>query len=133
MSLKKFRGGSDATNHAQVAQWKGMTDNKILPDSCTRVFHTMGIIQFNKHTTDRAKSILVGDHLNLADIAMACTLLNIYKWFTSVINQPNAKAVMGSLTLCSEMTGAHTQASTMRSTPHTGTNITRCLNVDEPV
>ena len=43
----------------------------------------MGIMQFNKNTTDRAKSSLVGDHLNLADIAMAGTILNR---FTTVIS-----------------------------------------------
>ena len=59
--LKTSRRGSDAT------------------DSCTWVFITMGFIQSNKNTTDRAKSILVGDHLNLADNARACIFLNMYK------------------------------------------------------
>ena len=107
-----------------------MADNEILPTSCTRMFPTMGIMQFNKNTTNRAKSSLVGDHLNLADIAVAGTLLNR---FTTVIKQPNSKAVIGSFTLYSKMTEDHIQASTLCSTPHTGTNITRCLNVDEPV
>ena len=69
--LKTSRRGSDATDSAQVVQWKGMADNKIQPDSCTWVFITMGFIQSNKNTTDRAKSILVGDHLSLADNARA--------------------------------------------------------------
>ena len=46
-----------------------MADNKIQPDSRTWMFITMGFIESNKNTTDRAKSILVGDNLNLADNA----------------------------------------------------------------
>merc|ERR1719391_255364 len=93
-------------------------------------------MQFNKNATDRAKediksamktlndhlltrTFLVGERISLADIAVACTLLNLYKhvldpsfrkpflnvtrWFTTVINEPNAKAVIGSFTLCSKM------------------------------
>merc|ERR1712071_490080 len=100
-------------------------DNEILPASCTWLFPTMGIMQFNKNATERAKedikaalqslndhlltrTFLVGERLTLADIAVACTLLNLYKqvldpsfrkpflnvtrWFTTVINQPNAKS-----------------------------------------
>merc|ERR1712106_341111 len=129
-------GGSEASARAQVVQWMCMADNEILPASCTWVFPTMGIMQFNKNATDRAKediktalktlndhlltrTFLVGERLTLADIAVACTLLNLYKqvldpafrkpflnvtrWFTTVINQPNAKAVIGSFTLCSKM------------------------------
>jgi len=132
----ELRGGSEAAARAQVVQWMCMADNEILPASCTWVFPTMGIMQFNKNATDRAKvdiqaalktlndhlltrTFLVGERLTLADIAVACTLLNLYKhvldsefrkpflnvtrWFTTVINQPNAKAVLGSFTLCSKM------------------------------
>merc|ERR1739838_374228 len=71
----------------------------------------------NDHLLTR--TFLVGERLTLADIAVACTLLNLYKqvldpsfrkpflnvtrWFTTVINQPNAKSVLGSFTLCSKM------------------------------
>merc|ERR1719153_238603 len=113
-----------------------MADNEILPASCTWVFPTMGIMQFNKNATDRAKedikaamktlndhlltrTYLVGECVTLADIAVACTLLNLYKqvmdpnfrkpfmnvtrWFTTVINQPNANGVLGAVALCSKM------------------------------
>merc|ERR1711942_586328 len=132
----ELRGGSDAAARAQVVQWMCMADNEILPASCTWVFPTMGIMQYNKNATDRAKedvkaalktlndhlltrTFLVGERVTLADIAVACTLLNLYKqvldpsfrkpfmnvtrWFTTVLNQPNAKDVIGSFALCSKM------------------------------
>merc|ERR1711942_266451 len=131
-----LRGGSDAAARAQVVQWMCMADNEILPASCTWVFPTLGIMQFNKTATERAKedvksalktlndhlltrTFLVGERLTLADIAVACTMLSLYKqvldpafrkpftnvtrWFTTVINQPNSKAVLGDVVLCTKM------------------------------
>merc|ERR1711878_49899 len=133
----ELRGGSDASARAQVVQWMAMADNEILPAACTWVFPTMGIMQFNKNATERAKedvktalkclndhlltrTFLVGERLTLADIAVATTMLSLYKqvldpafrkpfvnvtrWFTTVVNQPNAKAVLGQVTLCAKMT-----------------------------
>merc|ERR1711942_429629 len=132
----ELRGGSDAAAKAQVVQWMCMADNEILPASCTWVFPTMGIMQYNKTATERAKedikaalktlndhlltkTFLVGERLTLADIAVACTMLSLYKqvldpafrkpftnvnrWFTTVVNQPNAKAVLGNVDLCTKM------------------------------
>merc|ERR1711981_81270 len=132
----ELRGGSDASARAQVVQWMAMADNEILPAACTWVFPTMGIMQFNKNVTERAKedvkaalkclndhlltrTFLVGERLTLADIAVATTMLSLYKqvldpafrkpfvnvtrWFTTVVNQPNAKAVLGQVTLCTKM------------------------------
>merc|ERR1712025_726674 len=132
----ELRGGSDAAARAQVVQWMCMADNEILPASCTWVFPTMGIMQYNKTATERAKedikaalktlndhlltkTFLVGERLTLADIAVACTMLSLYKqvldpafrkpftnvnrWFTTVVNQPNAKAVLGQVDLCTKM------------------------------
>jgi elongation factor 1-gamma len=128
--------GADAVSKAQIVQWMSWADNEILPASCTWVFPCMGIMQFNKVATDRAKedvksalkclndhllthTFLVGERISLADIATACTLLNLYKhvlepnfrksfgnvnrWFTTVINQPNVKAVIGDFALCTKM------------------------------
>jgi elongation factor 1-gamma len=133
---EELRGGSDAASRAQVVQWMSWADNEVLPASCTWVFPCMGIMQFNKSNTERAKddvkaalenlnshlltrTFLVGERLSLADISVACTMLNIYKhvldpsfrkaftnvtrWFTTVINQPNVKAVIGEFTLCTKM------------------------------
>merc|ERR1712038_1527511 len=132
----ELRGGSDASARAQVVQWMAMADNEILPAACTWVFPTMGIMQFNKNATERAKedvktalkclndhlltrTFLVGERLTLADIAVATTMLSLYKqvldpafrkpfvnvtrWFTTVVNQPNATAVLGQVTLCTKM------------------------------
>merc|ERR1711997_127283 len=132
----ELRGGSDAAARAQVVQWMCMADNEILPAACTWVFPTMGIMQFNKNATERAKedvkvalktlndhllakTFLVGERVSVADIAVACTMLSLYKqvlepafrkpfvnvnrWFTTVVNQPNVKAVLGEVTLCAKM------------------------------
>merc|ERR1711872_87274 len=133
---EELRGGSDAAARAQVVQWMCMADNEILPAACTWVFPTMGIMQFNKNATERAKedvkvamktlndhlltrTFLVGERLSLADIAVACTMLSLYKqvlepafrkpfvnvtrWFTTVVNQPKVKEVLGQVTLCAKM------------------------------
>merc|ERR1711877_77024 len=132
----ELRGGSDPVLRAQVVQWMCMADNEILPASCTWVFPTLGIMQFNKNATERAKedvkvamktlndhlltrTFLVGERLSLADIAVACTMLSLYKqvlepafrkpfvnvtrWFTTVVNQPKVKEVLGQVTLCAKM------------------------------
>merc|ERR1739847_68828 len=131
----ELRGGSDAAARAQVVQWMAMADSDILPAACTWAFPTMGIMQFNKNATERAKedikaalkalndhllsrTFLVGERLTLADIAVACTLLSLYKqvlepslradfgnvtrWFTTVVNQPHCKAVLGATALCAK-------------------------------
>merc|ERR1712013_730116 len=133
--MGELRGGSDAATRAQVVQWMSMADSDILPAACTWVFPTMGIMQYNKNATERAKedikgvmkalndhllakTFLVGERISLADIAVCCTLLSLYKqvmdpsfrgayqnvnrWFTTVVNQPNAKAVLGEVVLCSK-------------------------------
>merc|ERR1712227_494058 len=132
----ELRGGSDAAARAQVVQWMCMADNEILPAACTWVFPTMGIMQYNKTATERAKedikaalktlndhlltrTFLVGERLSLADIAVACTMLSLYtqvldpefrkpfvnvtRWFNTVVNQPNAKAVVDQVNLCTKM------------------------------
>merc|ERR1739849_27272 len=138
-----------------VVQWMCMADNEILPAACTWVFPTMGIMQFNKNATERAKediksalktlnehlltrTFLVGERLTLADIAVACTMLSLYKqvldpafrkpfvnvtrWFTTVVNQPNVKAVLGQVTLVSRWPSL-----TPRSSPSSPARATRRL------
>jgi len=132
----ELRGGSDATARAQVMQWMCWADNEVLPAACNWVFPTLGIMQFNKNQTDRSKedikaalkllndhlltkTFLVGERISLADIALACVMLSLYKqvldpsfrksfanvtrWFNTIVNQPNFKAVSGAVELCKKM------------------------------
>lgn len=129
---QQLRGNTDAEK-AQVVQWLSFADSEILPPSCTWVFPCLGIMQYNKVNTDRAKedvkvalnalnqhlltrTYLVGERITLADIAVACNLLHLYqyvlepafrqpyqnvnRWFTTIVNQPQVKAVIGDFKLC---------------------------------
>merc|ERR1712130_892265 len=60
---EELRGGSDAAARSQVVQWMSMADSDILPAACTWVFPTMGIMQFNKNATERAKEPKAKDPL----------------------------------------------------------------------
>ncbi|XP_045614886.1 uncharacterized protein eEF1gamma isoform X1 [Procambarus clarkii] len=128
--------GKSAMDQAQVVAWMNFADNEILPASCTWVFPCLGIMQFNKGNTERAKedvkkalgalnahlltrTFLVGERISLADISVCCTLLHLYqyalepafrkpfqnvnRWFTTMINQPQVKTVIGDFKLCEKM------------------------------
>ncbi|XP_064097694.1 elongation factor 1-gamma-like [Macrobrachium nipponense] len=128
--------GKTAMDQAQVVAWMNFADNEILPASCTWVFPCLGIMQFNKSNTERAKedikkalgalnthllprTFLVGERISLADVSVCCTLLHLYqyvlepsfrkpfqnvnRWFTTIINQPQVKAVIGDFKLCDKM------------------------------
>jgi len=129
---QQLRGSTDVEK-AQIIQWLGFADSEILPASCTWVFPCLGIMQYNKAATDRAKedvksalnalnqhlltrTYLVGERITLADISVACTLLHLYqyvldptfrkpyqnvnRWFTTIVNQPQVKAVIGDFSIC---------------------------------
>jgi len=89
--------GTNAKDSAQIMQWISFGDNEILPASCTWVFPCMGIMPFNKQSTEKAKeeiktclsilnkhletrTYLVGERISLADISVCCNLLHLYKW-----------------------------------------------------
>merc|ERR1711931_383933 len=128
--------GKAPMDQAQVVAWMNFADNEILPASCTWVFPCLGIMQFNKGNTERAKNdvqkalgaldahlltrtYLVGERISLADISVCCTLLHLYqyvldpnfrkrfvnanRWFTTMVNQPQVKAVIGEFKLCEKM------------------------------
>jgi len=128
--------GSSATDQAHILQWINFADGEILPASCTWVFPCLGIMQYNKQATDRAKedikkalkvlndhlltrTYLVGERISQADISVCCTLLQLYehvlepafrepysnvtRWFATLINQPEFKAVIGDFKLCENM------------------------------
>ncbi|KAL5008714.1 hypothetical protein ScPMuIL_014295 [Solemya velum] len=50
----QLRGSTDLDS-ARVQQWINFADNEILPASCTWVFPCLGITQYNKQDTERAK------------------------------------------------------------------------------
>lgn len=70
----------------------------------------------NAHLLTR--TYLVGERISLADISVACTLLQLYthafdpvfrapfenvnRWFNTMINQPQFKAVIGQVKLCAK-------------------------------
>lgn len=128
--------GSTPKDAAYIQQWINFADNEILPASCTWVFPCLGITQYNKQETDRAKeqlktalsvlnqyletrTFLVGERISQADITVVCDLLLAYqyvlepafrqsyvntnRWFTTLINQPNFKKVIGDFRLCEKM------------------------------
>uniref|UniRef100_H2ZJ30 Elongation factor 1-gamma n=1 Tax=Ciona savignyi TaxID=51511 RepID=H2ZJ30_CIOSA len=83
-------------NESEVLQWIGVAENDLLPAACTWVYPTLGIMQYNKQATEKAKqdvkdillvlnnrllnfTYLVGERITQADITMACTLLMLYK------------------------------------------------------
>jgi len=132
----QLRGGKDPVAQAQVLQWLNFADSDILPAACTWVFPTLGIMQFNKQNTERAKeditkamtalndhllhhTFLVGERLTVADISVACTMISLYqnvldagfrkpfgnvnRWFSTVVNQPQAKKVLGVIKMADKM------------------------------
>merc|ERR1712154_450874 len=131
----ELRGENDKSA-ALVQQWISFSDNEILPAACTWVFPCLGIIQFNKTETERAKeqikkvmkllnahlltkTFVVGERVTLADISLVCNMQSLYemvmdpnfrkeyqnvnRWFTTMINQPNVKKVLGAVKLCDKM------------------------------
>ncbi|XP_062380035.1 elongation factor 1-gamma [Sardina pilchardus] len=135
LSSESLRGTSPQTS-AQVLQWVSFADNDIVPSASAWVFPTLGIMQFNKQATEQAKeevkrllaylnqhlntrTFLVGERVSLADIAVACSLLWLYKqvmepafrqpypnvnrWFVTCVNQPQFKTVLGEVKLCEKM------------------------------
>ncbi|KAM6976660.1 elongation factor 1-gamma [Aplochiton taeniatus] len=71
----------------------------------------------NQHLNSR--TFLVGERITLADISVACSMIWLYKqvlepsfrqpypnvtrWFTTCVNQPQFKAVLGEVKLCDKM------------------------------
>ncbi|ERL90197.1 elongation factor 1-gamma [Dendroctonus ponderosae] len=141
VSNEQLKGKTDIEK-AQVLQWIGFAESEVLPAGCAWVFPILGIIKNNPSTQEafqRAKNdmkvtltilnshlqtrtFLVGERVTLADIVVACNLLNPYRyvmdpdyrrpfanvnrWFSTVINQPQVKAVLGDIVLCEKPANA---------------------------
>ncbi|KAI0233812.1 Elongation factor 1-gamma [Lamellibrachia satsuma] len=135
LSTDAMRGANKA-DAAAIQQWISFGDSEIVPASCTWVYPCLGIMQFNKQNTERAKTdikralgvlndfllthtYLVGERISLADICLCCNLLALYqmvldsefrqsygnvnRWFITLVNQPQFKAVLGDVKLCEKM------------------------------
>ncbi|GBM41514.1 Elongation factor 1-gamma [Araneus ventricosus] len=76
--------------------WINFAESEILPPSCTWVFPCLGLVQFNKQSTEKAKedvkrilqilndhllhsTYLVGERITQADISVVCNLLSLYQ------------------------------------------------------
>merc|ERR1712002_278227 len=92
--------GNDATrggaNEAMVLNWISFADDVLEPAACTWVYPTLGMYQYNKQNTEKAredvkkaltvmndhlktKTFLVGERISQADISVACTLVMLYQ------------------------------------------------------
>jgi len=128
--------GKTSLEQAQILQWINFAELELLPASCTWVFPCLGLMPFNKQAHERAqedvkkfltllnahlltRTFLVGERISLADITVACTMLQLYqnvldaefrapftntnRWFSTMVNQPQVKKVIGSFKMCSKM------------------------------
>jgi len=94
----------------------------LIPNNSTAVQKAKGDVRkvlenLNKHLLNR--TFLVGNRITLADVAVALSLKqsfelvldaafrkgfqNTTRWFTTIVNQPEVKAVVGDVVLCEKM------------------------------
>lgn len=88
--------GTSELDAALVQQYVNLADHEILPAAATWVFPTLGLIQYNKQSTDKAmedvkkcmsllnevlktRTFLAGERVTLADISVGCTLFMLYQ------------------------------------------------------
>ena len=93
--------GANAADAAAIQQWMSFGDSEVTPASCTWVYPCLGIMQFNKQNTERAKTelkqalavlneflstrtYLVGERISLADVCLCCNLLALYTMVSSM-------------------------------------------------
>jgi elongation factor 1-gamma len=128
--------GKSKYDQALITQYMSLADNEIQPHAAAWLYPLMGYMPFNKAALTKAqegiqrtlaalnsvllkKTFLVGERITLADIAIAMTLLPLYKrvfspefrkpytnvnrWFVTLINQAEFKAVIGEVKLAEVM------------------------------
>uniref|UniRef100_A0A3Q3A898 Valine--tRNA ligase n=1 Tax=Kryptolebias marmoratus TaxID=37003 RepID=A0A3Q3A898_KRYMA len=133
LAFQGKRAGLDSKQQSQVWQWLSFADNELTPVSCAVVFPLMGVMGVDKKVPSKLFSLgtlildqalapitfLVGESITLADMAVATavllpfkyalepsdrkSLINVTRWFTTCINQPQFLKVLGQITLCEKM------------------------------
>lgn len=88
----QLNGGSDPAKQAEVRQWINWADGEIAPAMATWVYPCLGVSQYNKGSTDRARDVitaalamlnnhlttrtyLVGERITQADITCFCNII----------------------------------------------------------
>jgi elongation factor 1-gamma len=124
--------GDDSFQAAQVQQWIDFSAHELEPQRAVWLLPIRGVIEFNGkayaevkkdlkaaltvlNTHLTANTFLVGNHVTMADIAVACALVelfrevldtkfrqgleNVVRWFTTCVNQKEFVGVLGQVTL----------------------------------
>lgn len=137
LSNNQLKGNSQEEK-SQILQWLTYSESELAPAISNWVLPVLGVdlkVKNVKEVIKRAKddlkfllsklnetlltkTYLVGERISLADIAVACVLLPLYRevldgnnrksyvnvnrWFQTIVNQPNVKAVIGEVKLCTK-------------------------------
>merc|ERR1712028_21414 len=132
-SLATSLYGATPLEAAQVDQWIDFSANELELAIGAWVYPILGYVAFDFKATEKAQkdvqsalkvldTFLVGESVSGADIAVACALVNpaklvfdaafrkgfpnVFRWFTTCVNQPEFSAVLGAVELCTEAKSA---------------------------
>ncbi|KAJ3284656.1 Elongation factor 1-gamma 1 [Borealophlyctis nickersoniae] len=128
--------GKDKKERALIEQFIALADNEIASASTSWLGPIYGWFPYNEQNTKKAqedikrvltvlnqhllkKTFFVGETVTLADIVLACSLIQFYRmvfdptfrapfrnlnrWFNTIVNQPNFKNVLGEVVLAEKM------------------------------
>ncbi|RKP24893.1 hypothetical protein SYNPS1DRAFT_33112 [Syncephalis pseudoplumigaleata] len=129
--------GANAEEAAQVLQWLFYTSNQLEEHIGAWIYPILGFVAYDKTAHNKAvqgtksalalldkvllkKTFLVGEHITLADIVVACTLVmpvkmvlapeylvankNLARYLKTLYAQPQFKAVLGDVAFCTAET-----------------------------
>nr|XP_033772878.1 valine--tRNA ligase isoform X1 [Geotrypetes seraphini]XP_033772879.1 valine--tRNA ligase isoform X1 [Geotrypetes seraphini]XP_033772880.1 valine--tRNA ligase isoform X1 [Geotrypetes seraphini] len=139
MLVSRRLKGSGLAKAALIQQWVNFAENEIIPSACGWTFSVLGLAQLGKQVMERARqelmqalkvldahlklrTFLVEEHVSLADITVAVSLLlpyryvldasfrasfaNVTRWFLTCTHQPEFQKVLGKVTLCEKLAPA---------------------------
>ncbi|KAI8923895.1 hypothetical protein BC831DRAFT_468629 [Entophlyctis helioformis] len=142
--------GKDRKESAYIQQFLALADNEFGPAQAAWIFPILGFFPPNEVATKKAqedvkrtlaaldkhlltRTFLAAEHVTLADIVLALSLVNFYKlvldpafrapyknvtrWFTTCVNQPHFKAVLGTVELCEKAKVAEVKAAAPVAAP----------------